>query len=169
MSLVPPSFSPSLQLLTTFYLLPFSSNISTPFLFWAAYLISFFSCILYFHPFVSNLIILLWKILQVLLQGALIYVHFALDQVFSDGSLRLILPFIHSLALHFNPCSFLHSYHLYSLWVQRFYEDSSARGHTLHQLVECCAFDLLPLQVGHAVQEIKQHTALLQLLTEQIM
>lgn len=77
-----------------------------------------------------------------------------------------------SLALHFispPPLSFLQSYHLYSLWVQRLYEDSSASGHTLHQLIECRTFDLLPLQVSHAVQEIKQHAALLQLLTEQIM
>lgn len=61
------------------------------------------------------------------------------------------------------------SYHLYSLWVERLYEDSSASGHALHQLIERRTFDLLPLQVGHTVQEIKQHAALLQLLTEQIM
>lgn len=61
------------------------------------------------------------------------------------------------------------SYHFYSLWVQRLYEDSSARGHALHQLVERRTFDLLSLQVSHTVQEIKQHTALLQLLAEQIM
>lgn len=62
----------------------------------------------------------------------------------------------------------LPSYHLYSLGVERLYEDSSACGHALHQLVERRTFDLLPFQVSHAVQEIKQHAALLQLLTEQV-
>lgn len=60
------------------------------------------------------------------------------------------------------------SYHLYSLWVQRLYEDSSAGGHTLDQLVQRRTFDLLSLQVCNAVQEIKQHAALLQLLAEKV-
>lgn len=62
----------------------------------------------------------------------------------------------------------LPSYHLYSLWVQRLYEDSSAGGHTLDQLVQRRTFDLLSLQVCNAVQEIKQHAALLQLLAEKV-
>lgn len=73
-----------------------------------------------------------------------------------------------ALVHHFNPKPPLLLYHLYSLRVERLYEDSSARGHALHQLVERRTFDLLPFQVSHAVQEIKQHAALLQLLTEQV-
>lgn len=60
------------------------------------------------------------------------------------------------------------SYHLYGLWVEGLDEDPPARGHALHQLVERGALDLLPLQVGHAVQEVEHHAALLQLLAEQV-
>lgn len=111
------------------------------------------------------------KMFQVFQRAALIHAHAAsvylLICLFHLRSSTYRLP----RPLDFNPLppgSFLRSHHLDGLWVQRFDEDSSARGHALHQLVECCTFDLLSLQVGHAVQEVKQHAALLQLLAEEI-
>lgn len=60
-------------------------------------------------------------------------------------------------------------YHLNGLRVERLDEDSFAGGHVLHQLVERRSLDLFPVQVGHAVQEVKGHAALLQLLAEEVM
>lgn len=42
-------------------------------------------------------------------------------------------------------------------------------AYVIDDLVEACALDLLALQVGHRVHEVEHHTALLQLLYEQLL
>ena len=61
------------------------------------------------------------------------------------------------------------AHHADDVWVDRLNEDPPGAPHTLHQLVERCPLHLLPLQVGHTVQEVKHHPALGQLPAQQLM
>lgn len=60
------------------------------------------------------------------------------------------------------------AHHADDVWVDRLNEDSPRAPHTLHQLIERRTLHLLPLQVGHTVQEVKHHPALGQLPAQQL-
>lgn len=61
------------------------------------------------------------------------------------------------------------AHHADDVWVDRLNEDPPSAPHTLHQLIERRPLHLLPLQVGHTVQEVKHHPTLGQLPAQQLM
>lgn len=61
------------------------------------------------------------------------------------------------------------SYHADDLWVNWLSQNSPTRCDVVHQFIKCAALHLLPLQVGHRVEEIESHTALPKLPQEQVL
>lgn len=61
------------------------------------------------------------------------------------------------------------AHHADDVWVDGLNEDPAGAPHALHQLIEGCPLHLLPLKVGHTVQEVKHHPALGQLPAQQLM
>lgn len=63
----------------------------------------------------------------------------------------------------------MNPHHISDLWVCRLHQHPSVGGNVVHKLVESSPLDFLALKVCDRVQEVKDHAALLEFLSEQFL